>query len=161
LYREQDADYGPTRAAECLSQEEGIDVKVTTSRRWLIGASLCEHQRKRRVHRRRRERRACWGELLQLDGSHHDWFEGRRLAGQPASAREIAYAGWAVLMVLIDDATGRVLARFYEHESWHSAADVFTRSASRHGLPRALYVDQHSIYWADRAPTSAKQGTFQ
>jgi len=99
LYREQDADYGPTRAAECLLREEGVDVQVTTLRRWPSGAGWWERRRKRRMHRRRRERRACWGELLQLDGSHHDWFEGRRLAGQPASAREIPYAGWAVLMV--------------------------------------------------------------
>jgi len=112
-----------------LSQEEGVDVNVTTLRRWLIGAGWWERRRKRRVHRRRRERRACWGELLQLDGSHHDWFEGRRLAGQPAWAREIPYAGWAVLMVLIDDATGRVLARFYEHEARRTKGDGETERA--------------------------------
>jgi hypothetical protein len=87
---------------------------------------------------------------LQLDGSHHDWFEGRRQVTKP---REM-YAGWAVLMVMIDDATGRVFARFYENESWASAADVFTNYAYKYGLPRGLYVDQHSIYRADRELTA-------
>jgi hypothetical protein len=75
-----------------------------------------------------------------MDGSHHDWFEGRR--------------GWAVLMVMIDDATGTVTAKFYENESWASAADLFQRYARRHGLPLGLYVDQHGIYRPAREPTA-------
>lgn len=161
LYREQYADYGPTLAAECLAQEEGLEVKVTTLRRWLVASGLWERKRQRRVHRRRRDRREHWGELVQLDGSHHDWFEGRRLVGLSPSQRELAYAGWAVLMVMIDDATGRVCARFYEEESWHSAADLFRRYAVRHGLPRGLYVDRHGIYRADREPTSEEILTDQ
>ena len=129
-----------------------MQVSVSALRRWLIAAGLWERRRKRRVHRRRRERRAHVGELVQLDGSHHDWFEGRRTV----ASTEVMYAGWAVLMVLIDDATGRVYARFYENESWHSAADMFVRYVEQHGLPRGLYVDQHGIYRADRAPTSAE-----
>ena len=150
LYREQYSDYGPTLAAECLAKEDGIAVRVTTLRRWLVQAGLWERRRKRRVHRRRRERRSHVGELVQLDGSHHDWFEGRRVVSIP----EVAYAGWAVLMVMIDDATGRVFARFYENESWHSASDVFRQYVVRYGLPGSLYVDQHSIYRVDREPTS-------
>lgn len=150
LYRERYADYGPTLAAEILAKEDDVKVSVSALRRWLIDAGLWERRRKRRVHRRRRERRAHVGELVQLDGSHHDWFEGRR----QVALKEVAYAGWAVLMVLIDDATGRVYARFYENESWHSAADIFVRYVGIYGLPRGLYVDQHSIYRADRAPTS-------
>lgn len=94
LYREQYADYGATLAAECLEKEDGVKVSVTTLRRWLLQAGLLERRRKRRAHRRRRTRREHLGDLLQMDGSHHDWFEGRR--------------GWAVLMVMIDDATGIV-----------------------------------------------------
>lgn len=150
LYRERYSDYGPTLAAECLSKEDGLVVRVTTLRRWLVQAGLWERRRKRRVHRRRRERRTHVGELVQLDGSHHDWFEGRRAVAIP----DVAYAGWAVLMVMIDDATGRVFARFYENESWHSATDVFRQYVTRYGLPGGLYVDQHSIYRADREPTS-------
>jgi len=141
LYRQQYADYGPTLAAECLEKEDGVKVSVTTLRRWLLQEGLLERRRKRRQHRRRRPRREHLGELVQMDGSHHDWFEGRR--------------GLAVLMVMIDDATGRVTARFYENESWASSSDLFQRYAKRHGLPCGLYVDQHSIYRPDGAPTDA------
>jgi transposase len=141
LYREQYADYGTTLAAECLEKEDGVKVPVTTLRRWLLQAGLLERRRKRRVHRRRRMRREHLGELVQMDGSHHDWFEGRR--------------GWAVLMVMIDDATGMVTAQFYENESWASSSAVFQHYARRHGLPRGLYVDQHGIYRPDGEPTGA------
>jgi transposase len=94
LYRERYADYGPTLAAEILAKEDGVKVSVSALRRWLLAAGLGERRRKRRVHRRRRERRAHVGELLQLDGSHHDWFEGRRQVASP----EVMYAGWAVAL---------------------------------------------------------------
>jgi len=141
LYRQQYADYGPTLAAECLEKEDGVKVSVTTLRRWLLQAGLLDRRRKRRQHRRRRTRREHLGELVQMDGSFHDWFEGRR--------------GWATLMVMIDDATGMVTARFYEKESWASSSDSFQRYARRHGVPRGLYVDQHSIYRPDGEPTDA------
>ena len=149
LYRERYRDYGPTLAAECLAEEEKLEVSASTLRRWLVLEGLWEGVRKRRVHRRRRERREHLGELLQMDGSYHDWFEGRRVTGRVRDA----YAGWATLMVLVDDATSRLYARFYENESWESATDVFQRYASAQGLPRSLYVDQHGIYRADREPT--------
>jgi Helix-turn-helix domain len=139
LYRLQYADYGPTLAVECMAAEDNLVVTVTTFRRWLSQADLWERRRKRQPHRRRRPRRERCGDLVQMDGSHHDWFEGRR--------------GWAVLMVMIDDATGVVTARFYENESWASAADLFQRYARVLGLPRGLYVDQHSIYRPAREPT--------
>jgi transposase len=141
LYRERYADYGATLAAECLEKEDGVKVSVTTLRRWLLRAGLLDRRRKRRLHRRRRTRREHLGELVQMDGSFHDWFEGRR--------------GWAVLMVMIDDATGMVTARFYEKESWASSSDSFQRYAQRHGVPRGLYVDQHGIYRPDSEPTDA------
>ena len=124
LYRQQYADYGPTLATECLAKEDGVKVSVTTLRRWLLQEGLLERRRKRRLHRRRRTRHEHLGDLVQMDGSHHDWFEGRR--------------GWAVLMVMIDDATGRVTSRFFENESWASSSDLFQRYARRHGLPRGL-----------------------
>ena len=141
LYREQYADYGATLAAECLEKEDGVKVSVTTLRRWLLQEGLLERRRKRRLHRRRRTRREHLGELVQMDGSHHDWFEGRR--------------GWATLMVMIDDATGMVTARFYENESWASSSDSFQRYARRHGVPRGLYVDRHGIYRPEGEPTDA------
>ena len=140
LYREKYADYGPTLAAECLAKENDIEVAASTLRRWLRQSGQWQRQRKRQVHRRRRPRREQLGELVQMDGSHHDWFEGRR--------------GWAVLMVMIDDATGHVLARFFENESWHSAAATFRAYVAQHGVPRALYVDRASIYRVDREATN-------
>ena len=136
LYREKYADYGFTLAAECLASEDELSVPVSTLRRWLQRAGLWERRRSRKPHRRRRARREHCGELVQMDGSYHDWFEGRR--------------GWAVLMVMIDDATGRVFARFFENESWHSAAAILRAYVQQQGLPRALYVDRHGIYRADR-----------
>lgn len=140
LYRQKYGGYGPTLAAECLARDDGLSVPVSTLRVWLSAAGLWERQRRRKLHRRRRPRREHAGELVQLDGSHHDWFSGRR--------------GTAVLMVLIDDATGRIFARFFENESWDSAAVAVRRYTQLHGLPRALYVDRHSIYRADWEPTA-------
>lgn len=148
LYQAKYSDYGPTLAAECMAEEDELEVSRTTLQRWLVSAGLWSRRRKRKKHRRRRPRREHLGELLQMDGSFHDWFEGRR---EDSTAEQ--YAGWATLMVLIDDATSRVFARFYKNESWHSATDLFRQYIDRCGLPRALYVDQHSIYRADREPT--------
>ena len=119
LYREKYDDYGVTLAAECLARKTNCRFPVSTLRRWLLGANLWERRRTRKPHRRRRARKEHFGELVQMDGSYHDWFEGRR--------------GWAVLMVMIDDATGRVFARFFENESWQSATTMFRelRSAAR------------------------------
>jgi hypothetical protein len=137
-YREPYSDYGPTLAAESLG-EEGLEVKVSTLRRWLVQAELWTRKRRTKVHRRRRARKACLGELVQMDGSHHDWFEGRR--------------AWAVLMVMIDDATGRIDARFFEEETQAAAFEMLGRYALEHGLPRTLYVDRAGIYRSDREPT--------
>jgi hypothetical protein len=139
LYREKYVGYGPTLAAECMAREDSFVAPVSTLRDWLLGAGLWKRTRRRKEHRRRRPRREHYGELAQLDGSHHDWFEGRR--------------GWAVLMVMIDDATGRVFAQFFENESWDSAATTLRRYVPTHGLPQALYADRHGIYRSDREPT--------
>ena len=92
-FAEKSADFGPTLATEYLAGEDGVDVAVETLRQWLKGAGLWQARRKRSAHRKWRARREHPGEMVQWDGSHHDWFEGRR--------------SQAVLMVLIDDATNR------------------------------------------------------
>lgn len=76
LYLEKYADYGPTLAAECLAAEDGLPVAVKTLRRWLLAAGLWS-RRRRKLHRRR-PRNEQFGELVQMDGSIHYWFEGRR-----------------------------------------------------------------------------------
>jgi hypothetical protein len=130
-YERQYRGFGPTLATEHLAAE-GLRLDHETLRRWLIGAGLWQRQRKRARHRQWRARKEHAGELVQMDGSHHDWFEGRR--------------GPAVLMVMIDDATNRTYARFFEAETTEAAMETFQRYARRYGLPQALYVDLDSIY---------------
>jgi len=137
-YTQEYGDYGPTLAVECLA-EEGLEVGVETLRQWLKAAGLWSGQRRARAHRRRRARKEQFGELLQMDGSHHDWFEGRR--------------DWAVLMVMIDDATGRTYAQFFEEETLPAAQTMFRDYALKHGFPQAIYVDRAGIYRSDREPT--------
>jgi hypothetical protein len=132
LYRQYYHDFGPTLATEYLAREHQLVVGVETLRRWLIGAGLWQVRRKRSVHRRWRERKEHFGEMLQMDGSHHDWFEGRREG--------------ACLMVMIDDATNFTYARFFEGETTQASMTIFWRYAERYGLPCSLYVDRAGIY---------------
>jgi transposase len=134
-YKERYPDFGPTLAAEYLSQE-GFEIDHETLRRWLMKEGLWKKRRQRSRHRKWRERKAHCGELIQMDGSHHDWFEGR--------------GPWAVLMVLIDDATNRTFARFFEAETTRAAYESFAAYVRRYGLPQALYVDRDSIYRCER-----------
>jgi len=145
LCRGRLAGFGPTLVAEYLltlvDDEDGGPASLSpdTVRRWLIEERLMPGRRRRGKHRSRRERRGRLGELVQMDGSWHDWFEGRR--------------AWCCLMVMIDDATGRVHARFYERETLAAAFDLLGRYALAHGLPGALYVDRAGIYRSDAEPT--------
>lgn len=134
-YRERYADFGPTLAAEKLA-ESGLAVDHETLRRWLLKEGLWSRRRRRKAHRARRERRAALGEMVQMDGSHHDWFEGR---GEKC-----------VLMVMIDDATGRTFCRFFEGETTAAVMEIFGAYVGRYGLPLSLYVDRDSIYRSDR-----------
>jgi transposase len=139
LYQEKYWDFGPTLAVEYLAREDGEVVGVETLRGWLKGAGLWQPRRRRPEHRRWRARREHCGELVQLDGSHHDWFEGRR--------------AWAVLMVLIDDATNRTYARFFEGETTEASFETFRRYVERYGLPHAVYPDKAGIYRTTRDAT--------
>jgi len=132
LYRESYQGFGPTLAAEQMVERDGLAVDHETLRGWLIGSGLWRAKRHPRRSHRRRPRRACFGELVQLDGSDHAWLgEGR--------------ARW-VLMVMIDDATGLTEAQFFEAETTEASMAIFRAWALKHGLPRALYPDRHSIY---------------
>ena len=138
LYGEQYRDFGPTLAAEYLAKE-GLQVSVETLRLWLVAARLWQVKRKRAPHRSWRARKEHVGEMVQMDGSHHDWFEGRR--------------AWAVLMVMIDDATNHTYARFFEAETTEAAMTMVCHYAKQHGLPRSFYVDRDSIYRVNREAT--------
>jgi hypothetical protein len=130
-YRERYADFGPTFASEKLAAD-GLAVHPQTLRRWLLAAGLWQRQRRRDPHRSRRPRRACFGELVQMDASVHDWLEGR--------GEEI------VLISMIDDATSYVLARFYAAGTTEAHMDLLGRWLRRHGRPQGLYTDRHSIF---------------
>lgn len=140
LYAKKYSDFGPTLAAEYLAQEDGLTVGITTLRRWLIGAGLWKPRRAGPRHRKWRERKPHFGEMVQVDGSLHDWFEGRR--------------GKASLIVMIDDATNWMFARFFEEETTAAVMETFWKYVLQYGLPRSLYVDRDSIYRVNRDATT-------
>lgn len=135
-YREIYMGFGPTLASEKLLEREGIEISKETLRKWLIEESLWSRKRKRSAHRKRRQRKEFFGQMVQMDGSHHNWLEGR--------GPEL------VLMGYIDDATGNVLGRFYDYEGTVPAMDSFKRYAVKYGLPHSVYVDKHSTYKSTR-----------
>jgi hypothetical protein len=139
LYRKQYADFGPTLASEKLAERDGIRVNDETLRMWLIETGDWKKTRKRREHRQWRERKHHCGEMVQMDGSHHDWFEGR--------------GPWCVLMGYMDDATGRVFGRFYEYEGTIPAMDSFKRYVRKYGLPLSVYLDRYKTYKSTAKPS--------
>ncbi len=118
---------GPTLASEHLAADQGLEVPRETLRRWMLAAGLWSRSRKRPPHRSRRQRKAHFGELIQLDGSHHHWLEGR--------------GPKACLMNFVDDATGLALCRFSGQETTWAAADLLQAWVRQHGVPKALYCD--------------------
>ena len=136
------AGYGPTLAAEKLALLGVATVDHETLRRWLVAEGLWERHRKRKPHRQWRERKAHFGELVQLDGSFFDWF-GR--GDQPC------------LMNMVDDATGRTLGRIFAEETTEAAMRVLWAWIERYGVPRALYTDWKNVYLTTREPTVEEQ----
>jgi len=141
VYQEELSDFGPTLASEVL-EERGLIVSPDTLRRWLTASGLWQRHRRRDQHRSRRPRRECFGELVQMDASIHAWLEGR--------GEEM------VLVTMIDDATNRLMARFYEGETVEAYFDLVSRWLAKYGRPVAFYTDHHSIFEA-----ASKGNTFQ
>jgi transposase len=125
-------DFGPTLASEHLASDDGLDVHAETLRRWMKEAGLWHRQRRRKPYRQRREAKAHFGELVQLDGSFHEWLEQRGPRG--------------CLMHMVDDATTKALGRFSEEETIWAAAGVLRRWIERYGVPLALYTDGKNVY---------------
>ena len=143
LYAQHYGDFGPTLAAEKLAERHGITLSAETLRGWLRQHGIAHFTRRKRPHRAWRARMAQVGALLQMDGSHHAWFEDR--------------GPTCVLMAYIDDASSRVLARFYEYEGTVPALDSFGRYVRCYGVPLRAYADQHTTYRAPGEPTVAQQ----
>lgn len=134
LIKEKLDDFGPTLAREKLEEYEGIKVSDETVRKWLIEEGLWKIKRRKevRVHQRR-ERRKRFGELLQGDGSPHDWFEGR--------------SEKCVLIQFVDDATSKTTtARFVKTETTDGYLDLLKDHLGKYGRPLGLYVDKHSVF---------------
>jgi hypothetical protein len=139
LYKEKYPDFGPTLASEKLFEIDKIKLNDETLRLWLIEKSIPYRKRKKRPHRAWRQRKACFGEMVQIDGSRHDWFEGR--------------APNCVFMGYIDDATGRPFGRFYPYEGTLPAMDSFKRYIRKNGIPASIYLDKHTTYKSTKKQT--------
>jgi len=134
-------DVGPTLAAEHLASDDGLDVHAETLRRWMKEAGLWQRQRRRKPYRQRREAKAHFGELVQLDGSFHEWLEERGPRG--------------CLMHMVDDATTKAVGWFSKEETIWAAAGVLRRWIERYGVPQALYTDWKNVYV--RPPNAAER----
>ena len=139
LYKEKYHDFGPTLGSEKLFEIDKIKLNDETLRLWLLQAGIPYKKRKKRPHRQWRERKHSFGEMIQMDGSHHDWFEGR--------GEECVFMGY------IDDATGRPFGRFYPYEGTLPAMDSFVRYVKKYGIPVSIYLDKHPTYKSTKKQT--------
>jgi len=139
LYAKHYFDFGPTLASEKLQERDGIGISDETLRLWLIEAQIPYARRKARPHRQWRERKQCFGEMIQIDGSRHDWLADR--------------GPKMVLIGYIDDATGTVFGRFYKYEGTLPVFDSFKRYIKRYKLPHSMYLDKHTTYKSPAKPT--------
>lgn len=148
IYRKVYEGFGPRLASEKLLEREKIKVHEETLRLWLIEEGLWKKRRGRKEKRRSwRARKDHYGEMVQMDGSHHDWLEGR--------------GPKLVLMGYIDDATGRVHGKFYDYEGTQPAFDSLKGYVKKYGLPRSIYLDKHSTYKVNKKQQRYKDWPFR
>src|SRR3954466_626167 len=143
------ADFGPTLACEKLAERHGIHLGVETARQWMLADGLWRDRRQRLkpVHQPR-YRRDCVGELVQIDGSEHGWFEDR---GPPRT-----------LLVFIDHATSRPMhLRFVPPESTFDYFEATRAYLQRHGKPVAFYSDKHGVFRVNRKDAAGGDGMTQ
>lgn len=136
LFKTTYHDFGPTLASEKLFERDRIKINDETLRLWLREEGIPYKERKKRPHRQWRERKACFGQMVQMDGSHHAWLEDR--------------GPWCVFMGYIDDATGIPFGRFYTHEGTSPALDSLKRYIKRYGIPQSIYLDNHTTYKSNK-----------
>lgn len=133
LVKENYPDFGPTLAAEKLAEHHGFTVSRETLRKWMIEDGIWLSRKQRRTFHQPRLRRECYGELIQIDGSDHRWFEDR--------------ADPCTLLVFIDDATSTLMElRFVKSESTFSYFEALDSYLAQHGRPVAFYSDKHSVF---------------
>ncbi|WP_408438707.1 ISNCY family transposase [Paraburkholderia caffeinilytica] len=149
IIRERYVDFGPTLACEKLAECHGVVLAKETVRRWMREAGLWipRKQRPPKLHQPR-NRRACLGELVQIDGSDHRWFEERAPA--------------CTLLVFIDDATSRLMAlHFTATESTFSYFEAMRHYLEQHGKPVALYSDKASVFHCNSHSVTPGKGVTQ
>jgi len=129
-------------------EREKIRIHEETLRLWLIEEGLWKERKGRKEKKRSwRARKDHYGEMVQMDGSHHDWLEGR--------------GSKLVLMGYIDDATGRAHGKFYEYEGTQPAFDSLKCYIKKYGLPRSIYLDKHSTYKVNKKQQRYKDWPFR
>ena len=148
LVRERYFDFGPTFAAEKLQEEHGVTVSRETLRKWMQDAGIWLSRKQRRTFHQPRLRREAYGELVQIDGSEHRWFEDRG----PACS----------LLVFVDDATGKLMQlRFVRSESAFTYFEALALYLKEHGAPIAFYSDKHSVFRVAKKDPKGGQGMTQ
>ncbi len=128
-------DFGPTFAAEKLAERDGLEIDHETLRLLMIKEGMWHHKKRKAIHRMRRERRACYGDMEQFDGCRHDWFEGRLPDG-----------AWATLLASRDDANNTVVAQFLAYEGTRPVMTYWWDYFKAYGKPISIYLDRHSTY---------------
>lgn len=148
LVRQSYRDFGPTLATEALFERHGIRVGRETVRKWMVADGLWLSRKQRRTFHQPRLRRECLGELVQIDGSEHRWFERR---GEPCT-----------LLVFIDDATSRLMQlRFVPSESTDSYFKALEGYLETYGCPVAFYSDKHSVFRVNKPKAKGGSGMTQ
>lgn len=143
LVKDNYADFGPTFAAEKLAEDHGLKVSREPLRKWMQEDGIWLSRKQRRRFHQPRLRRECLGELIQLDGSDHRWFEDR--------------GPGCTLLVFIDDATSTLMQlRFVQSESTFSYFEALDLYLAAHGRPVAFYSDKHTVFRV--ANQAAKSG---
>lgn len=133
LIKDRYTDFGPTLAAEMLEQHHSLTISRETVRKWMIEAEIWTTKSQRRRFHQPRIRRECYGELIQIDGSEHRWFEER--------------APRCTLLVFIDDATSKLMhLQFVEAEDTFNYMSAVQAYLADHGRPLAFYSDKHSVF---------------
>lgn len=149
LIEENYHDYGPTLLAEVLLEEHGMKISRETIRQWMIAAGFWLKNRgaRKRLHQPRR-RMAGYGDLVQIDGSDHDWFEGR--------------GPRCTLMVMVDDATGSIQnLKFFPRENRVAYYQSMASYIADHGSPLRVLTDKHSAVWKAEGPTEFTEALGQ
>jgi transposase len=148
LVKTRYADFGPTLATEVLLDKHELRVGRETLRRWMMAEGLWLSRTQRRTFHQPRLRRESYGELIQIDGSDHRWFEQR---GEPCT-----------LLVFIDDATSKLMQlRFVPSESTDSYFEALDGYLTTHGCPTAFYSDKHTVFRVNRPDAKGGSGMTQ